>query len=247
VIQFYSTLLHVFKIPKSVHLALIMDGNGRWALKRGMSRTWGHQKGANALVNIIKCCPDLGIDTITAYVFSSENWKRDPKEVTSIFSLLEDFLRKKGDFLFENGIRIEFTGRRSRFSRELLDLIENLEIKTRKNQRLRLRLAVDYGGRQEIINAAQLLAKDAVEGKIDPDHVDENLFSNVLGSGQKADPDLLIRTGGEKRLSNFLLFQNAYTELFFTKVLWPDFRPRHLKNILEQFRGRERLFGGVRP
>lgn len=229
-----------------MHLALIMDGNGRWAVQRKKPRIWGHQKGAETLVDIIKSCPDMGIKTVTAYVFSTENWKRDPKEISDIFALIEDFLRKKSQMLYEHNIKVKFTGGRHRFSKELLLLVHNLEEKTKNNTLLCLHLAVDYGGRQEIVQAAQHLARRAAKGMIHPDHVNEDLFCHVLGSEMNSDPDLLIRTGGEQRLSNFMLFQNAYTELFFTKVLWPDFQTKHLKSIIKKFKGRDRLFGGAR-
>jgi undecaprenyl diphosphate synthase len=238
--------MYSLKNSISLHIALIMDGNGRWATQRQKPRLFGHRKGAESLINIIKSCPFLGIRTVTAYVFSTENWKRDTEEVQGIFVLIEDFLREKGSILSKEGIRIQFMGRRNRFSKTLLDLVESVEQSTQNNTKLCLRLAVDYGGRQEIARAAQTLAQNVLDGKMKIEGLNEDALLKALDTSAQEDPDLLIRTGGEQRLSNFLLFQNAYTELFFTKVLWPDFQPRHLRSILSRFYKRHRLFGGPR-
>ncbi|MDX2221422.1 MAG: isoprenyl transferase [Rhodospirillaceae bacterium] len=228
-----------------VHVAIIMDGNGRWARARGLPRTAGHKRGADALRRVVKSAAELGISYLTLFGFSSENWQRPETEVRDLMGLLRLYLQIEVADLDRNGVRFQVIGDRTRLPPDTVDLIEAAERKTAANTRLTLIVALSYGSRQEIVNAARSLAADAARGAIAPDQIDERMFARKLFTDGIPDPDLLIRTSGEQRISNFLLWQLAYTELVFTKTLWPDFGHADLQAAIETFMGRERRFGAV--
>jgi len=232
------------KVP--YHVAVIMDGNGRWAKRRGLPRNLGHKKGIERIEEIIKCAKKLGIKILTLFAFSTENWSRPEKEVSFLFSYLKRFLKRKKEFLLQERIRVNFIGRRDRLDKELLEEMKNIEKLTRKNDALIINLAIDYGGRWDILNAAKRLWKEAKRKKINLEKIEEEDFKKYLALGEFPYPDLLIRTSGEKRISNFLLWQSAYTEFYFPEVLWPDFDKKELEKAVEEYKRRERRFGGLK-
>ena len=225
------------KIP--VHIAIIMDGNGRWAKRQGMPRIMGHYRGAEVAEEITKACIDLGVRYLTLFAFSTENWKRPKEEVNLLFDLLRNYLTSKREDLNRLGVRLRFIGRRDRIDPDLRDLMTDLEQETSKNDRITVILAVDYGGRDDIVRAVNRALR---EGLLD---LDEETFSKFLDLAGVPDPDLLIRTAGERRVSNFLLWNLAYTELYFTDVCWPDFTKEELLRAIEDFSRRKRKFGRV--
>ncbi len=225
------------------HVAIIMDGNGRWAKARGLPRIAGHQQGAEVVRRTVKHCHKLGISYLTIYAFSSENWKRPLSEVEELMGLLRLYLRRELDELVRNGVGMRFIGDRGRLPDDIIRMVEGAERQTRDNAGLTLVVALNYGGRSEIVEAARRLARDAAAGRIDPDDIDEAGFAGQLDTAGIPDPDLLIRTSGEQRLSNFLLWQSAYSELVFIPVLWPDFTETHFDNALDEFHRRERRYG----
>jgi undecaprenyl diphosphate synthase len=229
--------------PPPLHVAIIMDGNGRWAKARGLRRVAGHKQGAEALRRTVKTAPDLGISHLTIYAFSSENWKRPPNEVDDLMGLLRLYLGRELDELVRAGVRMRFIGDRQRLPDDIIALVEQAEWRTRSAQGLTLTVALDYGGRREIVEAAQRLARDAATGRLHPDAIDERLFADQLATNGAPDPDLLIRTSGEQRISNFLLWQLAYTELVFVPVMWPEFSKDHLEEAINEFHRRERRYG----
>ncbi len=231
------------RIPK--HIAIIMDGNGRWAKSRGMPRTDGHRRGIDAVRRTIEASGELGVQYLTLFGFSSENWKRPIIEVDDLMWLLRRFLQSETARLHENNVLIRIIGDRSTFSSDIVRLIEHSEQMTSGNDGLHLTAALSYGGRQEIVEAARALANDVASGRVSPDDIDADRFSGYLATADIPDPDLLIRTSGEQRISNFLLWQIAYTELVFSDVLWPDFDREHLESAIDEFNGRERRFGAV--
>ncbi|MBM3515383.1 MAG: isoprenyl transferase [Alphaproteobacteria bacterium] len=228
-----------------VHVAIIMDGNGRWAKARGLPRTAGHKRGADAVRRVVNAAPDLGISYLTLFGFSSENWSRPEPEVKDLMGLLRLYLQSEIADLDKNGVRFRVIGDRSRLPPETVALIDKAERETRSNTRLNLVIALSYGSRQEIIAAARALAADCRDGRISPEQIDERAVSERLFTADIPDPDLLIRTSGEQRISNFLLWQLAYTELVFTDTLWPDFGFEDLAAAVAAFRGRDRRFGAV--
>ncbi len=228
-------------IPR--HVAIIMDGNGRWAQDRGLSRIEGHRQGLEAVRAVIRAAHELGIEFVTLYAFSLENWNRPQDEVDELMRLLEHYLESELDEVIRNGIRVRSIGRRDRLPTSVLEKLEKAEQKTRENREMHLVFALSYGGRQEIVDAARQLLRDAENGKLDPEALDEKTFAEYLYDPEIPDPDLLIRTGGESRVSNFLLWQIAYTEIFVTDVRWPDFRKDHLVEALRDYERRERRFG----
>ncbi len=230
---------------QGLHVAIIMDGNGRWAKARGLPRIAGHRRGADALREIVRACPGLGVRYLTIYAFSSENWKRPAGEIDDLMGLLRVYLRREVSELNGEGVSIRFIGDRSRLSKDINALISESEERTRHNARLTLTVALNYGGRQEILDAARAIAQGVREGTLDPAEIGEELFGDHLDTCGIPDPDLLIRTSGEQRLSNFLLWQSAYTELVFTATLWPDFTRSHLEAAIQEFQGRERRYGGT--
>ena len=231
--------------PPPVHVAIIMDGNGRWAKARGLPRTAGHKRGAEAVRAAVKGAVELGVSTLTLFGFSAENWKRPMGEVRDLMGLLRLYLRNEINELHRNGVRLRVVGDRSRLDRDIVNLIESAEAKTAANQKLTLVLALNYGGRQEIVLAAQNLAHQAAAGTLSPADIDEDMLASHLHTAGLPDPDLLIRTSGEKRISNFLLWQCAYAEMVFLDVLWPDFSKDHLEQAIRDFQGRDRRYGAI--
>ena len=228
-----------------VHVGIIMDGNGRWAEQRSLPRFEGHRRGVEALRRTVRAAIDLGIGYLTVYSFSSENWTRPKDEVRGLMGLLKRFIRKDLAELHANGVRIRVIGERSGLPSDIGPLLTEAEEMTRANPGLVLVVAFNYGGRQEIVAAARALAAEAAAGRLDPSRIDADLFQSRLSTAGLPDPDLVIRTSGEQRLSNFLPWQAAYSELVFTSVLWPDFDRACLEHALAEFARRERRFGGV--
>ena len=226
------------------HVAIIMDGNGRWARARGLPRIAGHKQGAEAVRLTVRACSDLGIPYLTIYAFSSENWKRPAGEVDDLMGLLRLYIRRELVGLGREGVRIRFIGDRSRLDGDINHLISQSEQSTKDNKGLIFTVALNYGGRQEILEAARLFAENVRDGKHEPGDMSEQLFESYLESKEVPDPDLLIRTSGEQRLSNFLLWQSAYTEFLFTSTLWPDFNHEHLEQAIHEYQRRERRYGG---
>ena len=227
------------------HVAVIMDGNGRWAKARGLPRTAGHKKGVDAVRRTVEAAGDLGIGYLTIFSFSSENWRRPEEEVTDLMQLLRFYLRSEIADLHRNGVRLRVIGDRARLSEDINRLIDNAESLTRDNRKLTLVVALSYGSRQEIALAARRLAEEVKAGTLDPQAIDEELFASRLFTADIPDPDLIVRTSGEKRISNFLLWQAAYAELVFVDTLWPDFTKRDLEAAIEEFHRRERRFGAT--
>ncbi len=225
------------------HVAIIMDGNGRWARARGLPRTAGHKQGAEAVRRSIEACFELGVSYLTLFGFSSENWKRPEAEVSDLMLLLRRYLQSEIADLHKNGVRVRVIGERGRFSPDIVSLISNAEEMTKGNDALHLTVALNYGSRQEIASTARRLAEDVAAGKIAAQDIDETFFGGHLTTAGMPDPDLLIRTSGEKRMSNFLLWQSAYAELVFLDVLWPDFNKSHLEDAIHEFHRRERRYG----
>lgn len=225
------------------HIAIVMDGNGRWAEKRKRPRTFGHQAGLRVLRKIVGHCGRIGVKELTVFAFSSENWNRPAREVSRLMDLFMRALDKEARELDENNVRVRFAGDLDGFNPELQKKVRHAMLMTRDNDRMTLNVAANYGGRWDILNAARELARQAVAGEIKPEDIDESRFSTQLALEDSIDPDLFIRTGGEMRISNFLLWQSAYTEFFFTPVLWPDFSPETLDEAIAAYQRRERRFG----
>ncbi|MAI49010.1 MAG: di-trans,poly-cis-decaprenylcistransferase [Rhodospirillaceae bacterium] len=227
------------------HVAIIMDGNRRWAEARGLPRAAGHAQGAEAVRRTVKAARQLGIRYLTLYGFSLENWKRPAREIADLMGLLRLYLRKEIDELHREGVRIRFIGDRSLLEPDIVSLIEVSEVKTEANTKLDLVVALSYGSRQEITNAVRKLVSDVVAGDVDADSIDEHMLEAHLYTSDMPDPALIVRTSGEKRISNFLLWQSAYSEFIFTDVLWPDFSRENLEESIEQFGRRERRYGAT--
>ncbi len=234
------------RIPR--HVAVVMDGNGRWAEQRGLPRTEGHRAGEIALVECVDGALEVGIEYLTVFAFSTENWKRPKEEVDFLMDFARGVLERRRDELSEKGVRIVFAGRRERrVPRTLLAKMDETIEFTRTNSNLVLQIAVNYGGRAEIVDAARKLAAEAAAGKLDPARIDERKFSRYLYHPEIPDPDLVIRTSGEIRVSNFLIWESAYSEFVFLPVLWPDFTKETLFEAVREYQGRQRRFGGVAP
>jgi len=231
--------------PLPRHIAIIMDGNGRWAKARGLPRIAGHRRGAEAVRRTLTAAAELGIPYLTLFGFSSENWKRPLAEVDDLMGLLRHYLRGEIAELHRNNMRLRVIGDRGRLASDIVTLIANAETLTADNSGLNLTIALSYGGRDEIIAAVRALAAKAAEGALAPEAIDEATISRHLFTAYIPDPDLLIRTSGEQRISNFLLWQCAYAELVFVDTLWPDFGKEHLEQAIAEFRRRERRYGGV--
>ncbi|MCX7289125.1 MAG: polyprenyl diphosphate synthase [Rhodobacterales bacterium] len=229
------------------HLAIIMDGNGRWATNRGWPRLVGHRRGAERVREIVRVSPDLGIRWLTLYAFSTENWKRSTEEVLGLMAIFARYIEREADRLAKSGVRMRFIGERGRLDPKLQRLMAGIEARTAGNDRLNLTVAVNYGGRDEIVRAVRRLAEAVAAGVLDPQHISEGAFAGALDTGGLPDPDLVIRTSGETRTSNFLPWQAAYAEYEFTGTLWPDFTPDELAAIVTRFSNRERRFGAVLP
>lgn len=231
------------KLPD--HIAIIMDGNGRWAASRGLPRTLGHREGVQAVRRTLDACKELGVRHLTLFGFSSENWQRPETEVSELMRLMRMYLRSEMADLHKNGIRLRIIGDRTRLTTDIVQLIEQAETLTAENTDFHLTVAISYGGRQEIVSAAQKIAASVKRGDIHPNAIDDTVFSSFLDTSGLPDPDLLIRTSGEQRISNFLLWQMAYAELVFTPTLWPDFAKQDLIDAIAEYNQRDRRFGAV--
>ncbi|EAZ89468.1 Di-trans-poly-cis-decaprenylcistransferase [Crocosphaera chwakensis CCY0110] len=225
------------------HVAVIMDGNGRWATQQGLPRITGHRQGAKTLKNLLRCCYDLGIGELTAYAFSTENWRRPSEEINFLMLLFEQLLKQELEQLHRESIRISFIGDLSILPSSLQQIMALSREKTQKNQALHFRLAINYGSRQEIVHACRQIVQQVHQGNLTLETLDEAVFQQYLSTSEGSDPDLLIRTSGEMRLSNYLLWQMAYTEIYFTDVFWPDFSPSHFYEALWHYQQRNRRFG----
>ncbi len=231
--------------PPPVHVAIIMDGNGRWAKAQGLPRTAGHQRGAQAAKEVIKSAIGMGVPYLTLFGFSSENWKRPESEIKELMGLLSFYLQREIAELNEQGVQFRVIGERERLGREIVKLIENAEELTAGNARLKLTVALSYGGRAEITAATQRIAEEVAAGRLRTDDIDEAEFARHLFTADAPDPDLLIRTSGEQRISNFLLWQLAYAELIFVDTLWPEFSGEDFENAVREFQSRERRYGAT--
>lgn len=225
------------------HIAIIMDGNSRWAKKHNLPTALGHKQGAEAARKALIGCIKLNIPYLTLYTFSSENWQRSSEEVGDLIELLKFYLSNELDLLIEQKVRVKIIGNKNKFPQDVIDLVDRCEEATKNNDRLFLQIALSYGSRIEIIEAQKKLLSDVVSGKLILEELDEKIFSKYLYTNSVPDPDLLIRTSGEYRVSNFLLWQIAYTELYFTKILWPDFNITHLRRAINNYKKRERRYG----
>ena len=227
------------------HVAIIMDGNGRWATNRGWPRLVGHRKGAERVKEIVRCAPDIGIRWLTIYAFSTENWKRSTEEVLGLMTIFARYIEREADRLAAESVRMRFIGDRSRLDPKLQRLMAGIEARTAPYSRLNLTVAINYGGRDEVARMVRSLAADAAAGRLDPATITDAMISARLDTADLPDPDLVIRTSGETRTSNFLPWQAAYAEYEFTGTLWPDFGPEELAAIVQRYSNRERRFGGV--
>jgi undecaprenyl diphosphate synthase len=230
-------------LPPPVHIAIIMDGNGRWASRRGLPRAAGHKRGAEAAKTAVECCIQHGVSYLTLYAFSSENWKRPEAEISDLMGLLRFYLRSEVSDLHKNGVKLEVIGNRDLLAKDIVSLIESAEAQTAGNTKLTLTMALSYGGRAEIVRAARDLARRVRDGELKPEEIDEARFAGKLFTAGKPDPDLLIRTGGEQRISNFLLWQLAYAEFVFLDTLWPDFGAADFDAAVREYQHRERRYG----
>jgi len=222
-----------------------MDGNGRWARLRGKPRLFGHHAGARRVREVVEACPDLGVKYLTIFAFSTENWKRTQHEVAGLMSLFRRYIQKEARDLFQRGVRVRFIGDRVRLDRKLITLMDELEALTAPNDRVHLTIALNYGGRDEVARATRRLAQEVAEGRLCPEDVDEETLPRFLDTFVLPDPDLVIRTSGEARISNFLLWQSAYAEYEFVDTLWPDFDAKEFGRVLARFDQRDRRFGAV--
>ena len=227
------------------HVAIIMDGNGRWATQRGRPRLFGHHAGARRVGEMVEACPDLGVKYLTIFAFSTENWKRTQSEVAGLMKLFRRYIERESKALFQNGVRVRFIGDRQKLDDKLVTLMDNLELYTSGNDKVHLTIALNYGGRDEVTRAAQRLAFEVEQGRLSPKDVDAETLAKFLDTRFLPDPDLVIRTSGEARISNFLLWQTAYAEYEFVDTLWPDFNAEEFGKILSRYGNRERRFGAV--
>ena len=227
------------------HIAIIMDGNGRWAQSRGRPRLFGHHAGAKRVREIVEACPDLGVKYLTIFAFSTENWKRTQVEVAGLMGLFRRYIAKEARALKDEGVRVRFIGDRVRLDDKLVGLMDELELLTSDNDKVHLTIALNYGGRDEVSRATKRMAQDVAAGRLDPEKVDEETLPKYLDTYVLPDPDLVIRTSGEARISNFLLWQSAYAEYEFIDTLWPDFSPEIFAGLVKNYGRRERRFGGV--
>ena len=222
-----------------------MDGNGRWAKSRNLPRAVGHERGVEALRRTVEAAQDVGLKNLTVYSFSTENWRRPVSEVNALFGLLKAYVKRDLDRLAREGVRVRILGTRKGLPDDIRKLVDRAEARTEANSKFNLCIAFNYGGREEIVRAVQKAAKSLSDGSLNPDTLDEESFEQFLDTSEVPDPDIVIRTSGEYRLSNFLIWQAAYAELVFMDVLWPDFGKEHLVEAIETFQKRERRFGGL--
>lgn len=237
-------------IPKNLvpnHVALVMDGNGRWAKERGLPRTAGHEAGEASLLDCVHGAIELGVKWLSAYAFSTENWKRSPDEVKFLMGFNRDVIRRRRDEMNDLGVRVRWAGRRPRLWKSVISELEEAERLTAKNKKLTLTMCVNYGGRAEIADAAARIATLVQQGVLDPDRIDERTIARHLDEPDMPDVDLFVRSSGEQRTSNFLLWQSAYAEMVFLDTLWPDFDRRHLWHACEIYASRDRRYGGAVP
>jgi trans,polycis-polyprenyl diphosphate synthase len=237
-------------IPRELvphHVAIVMDGNGRWAKQRGLPRTSGHEAGEAALLDVVMGAIDIGVPYLSAYAFSTENWRRSPDEVRFLMGFNREVIRRRRDQLDAVGVRVRWAGRRPRLWKSVIAELEDAERRTRDNDVLTLQFCVNYGGRAEIADAARSIARDVAAGRLDPEKVDERTIARHLDEPDIPDVDLFVRSSGEQRTSNFLLWQSAYAELVFLDTLWPDFDRRHLWRAIEIYASRDRRYGGALP
>jgi len=227
------------------HVALVMDGNGRWAKQRGLPRTAGHEQGESSLFDVVEGAIEIGVEWLSAYAFSTENWKRSPDEVRFLMGFNRDVIRRRRDDMHAMGVRVRWAGRRPRLWKSVIEELEIAEEMTRNNRVMTLTMCVNYGGRAEVADAAGALARDAVAGRLDPAKVTPRMLARYLDEPQMPDVDLLIRSSGEQRTSNFLLWQAAYAELVFQDTLFPDYDRRHLWAAIEEYAKRNRRYGGA--
>ncbi len=228
------------------HVAIIMDGNGRWAKLRGRPRLFGHQAGAKRVREIVEACPDLGVRYLTIFAFSTENWRRTQTEVSGLMSLFRRYILKEAHALRAENVRVRFIGDRVKLDRKLVTLMDELEAATAGCTGVNLTIALNYGGRDEVARATQRLARDVARGLLDPESVNEETLARYLDTRVLPDPDLVIRTSGEARISNFLLWQSAYAEYEFVDTLWPDFSAEEFGRLTQGYKGRDRRFGAVK-
>jgi undecaprenyl diphosphate synthase len=241
--DFFIEQIDKASIPK--HVAIIMDGNGRWAKQRGLPRIAGHRSATKAIREVIKVAPEIGVKYLTLYTFSVENWSRPKQEVNSLMKLFEERLAAEIDELDKNGVKLNVLGRLKELPDSTRKAFESGMMRTAKNEKLTLNIALNYGGRTEILDVVKLLANQVLEREIEPDRISVELISSLLYTGGQPDPELLIRTSGERRISNFLLWQIAYSELWITPVLWPDFSRENFLEAIYDFQRRKRRFGGL--
>ncbi len=228
------------------HVAIIMDGNGRWAQQRGRPRLFGHHAGARRVRDVLESCPRLGVKYLTIFAFSTENWKRTQTEVAGLMSLFRRYLEREANELYEKGVCVRFIGDRIRLDDKLVSLMDELELRTADNDRVHLTVALNYGGRDEVTRAAKRLAYEIEQGRLTHDEVDAETLAGFLDTHVLPDPDLVIRTSGEARISNFLLWQSAYAEYEFVDTLWPDFTAEEFAKVLKSYGTRDRRYGAVR-
>ena len=227
------------------HVAIIMDGNGRWAQQRGLPRLAGHHEGAKRIREIVQACPAIGVKHLTIFAFSTENWKRTQAEVGGLMRLFKRYILREARDLVTEGVRVRFIGDRLRLDKTLIRLMDELEALTAHNSKVHLTIALNYGGRDEVARASKRLALDVAQGRLDPNEIDEETLPKYLDTYVLPDPDLVIRTSGEARISNFLLWQSAYAEYEFIDTLWPDFSAGEFTKLLSNFATRERRFGAI--
>ena len=227
------------------HIAIILDGNGRWAKKKGMPRTYGHTQGSKNVERICEDAYKMGVKYLTVYAFSTENWKRPKEEVDTLMNLLRNYMKTCLKTAEKNRMRVRVLGDKTALDEDIRTRIAELEEATKNNDGLNFQIALNYGSRDEMVRAMRKMCMECKEGKIDPDQINEGLFESYLDTHDIPDPELMIRTSGEQRLSNYLLWQLAYSEFYFTDVLWPDFTKEDLAKAIEYYNGRERRFGGV--
>ncbi|MDC1489122.1 polyprenyl diphosphate synthase [Amylibacter sp.] len=231
--------------PETIHVAMVMDGNGRWANERALARLKGHAKGADRVRHIVRASLDMNVTHLTLFAFSTENWKRSESEVIGLMSLFRKFMKSESKKLLINGVKVRFIGDRSRLDKSLVELMNNLEVLTNGNDNLHLTIALNYGGRDEIIRATKKISEKIKSGELELDDITIELFSNNLDTFDLPDPDLVIRTSGEKRTSNFLPWQCAYSEYVFEESNWPDFSKEIYEEILKEFKTRDRRYGAA--